>query len=251
MGRGVLEVNIQPYKEREGVTVWRVGYGVQNSCRWASGVTHLDPSVLQDMVEAVAGDGGASAAPACCAGETDPGKSTCRVLHIGVPVLGERETTLERQRVARVLRPVEKHGLLDARVQSSTSIRAVAGRPLRGGPCTATFVQAPRAPNLVSEVTVFAFTFLDRKEYLQNVFFFESKASVVHQGMRRHVVKILLRTWHVIVDQKKSRQADHALSKTDEILRPIVSSAQIQGKPVIYGGLQAFQPPATRLCKWV
>jgi hypothetical protein len=39
------------------------------------------------------------------------------VLHIGVPVLGEQETALEHQHGAGVLRPVEKHGLLDAGVR--------------------------------------------------------------------------------------------------------------------------------------
>ena len=52
-----------------------------------------------------------------------------------VGVRGDRETALERQRVLGVLRPAEKHGLLEAGVHSSISSRGVACGALHGVPC--------------------------------------------------------------------------------------------------------------------
>ena len=61
-----------------------VCHGVQKSCRWASRVMHLDHSVLRETVEAVAGE--RSAGLSRQMGEMIPGKSTRRVVHLGVPV---------------------------------------------------------------------------------------------------------------------------------------------------------------------
>ena len=65
MGIGLFEVNIQPYKGREGVSVLRMYCGVQKISRWVSGVTHLDPSMLQEIVEVVTGECGARFVPVC------------------------------------------------------------------------------------------------------------------------------------------------------------------------------------------
>ena len=75
--------------QRVGVCVHGVCHGVQKSCRWASGVTHLDPSVLHER-----STGTSSSRPM---GEMVPGNSTCRAVHLGVPVLSEHKTALERQ----------------------------------------------------------------------------------------------------------------------------------------------------------
>ena len=61
--------------------VWaRVHYGVPNKGRLGSGVPHREPSVLHVIVEAVAGDLGASQASSQLPGGeggADEGKSSC------------------------------------------------------------------------------------------------------------------------------------------------------------------------------
>ena len=108
--------------------VWaRVHYGVPNKGRLGSGVPHREPSVLHVIVEAVAGDLGASQASSQLPGEeggADEGKSSCLTSRIGV-CRGERETARDLHPEAGSVQPGEWRGLLEAGVQSSTSSSAV------------------------------------------------------------------------------------------------------------------------------
>ena len=73
-------------------------YGVLNKGRLGSGVPHREPSVLHVIVEAVAGDLGASQASSQLfgeGGETEEGKSSCLMSRMGV-AQGDRETARER-----------------------------------------------------------------------------------------------------------------------------------------------------------
>ena len=109
--------------------VWgRVPYGVPNKGRLGSGVPHHEPSVLHVIVEAVAGDLGASQASSQLSGEgrgADKGKSSCLTSRMGVAG-GERETARDRHPEAGSVQSGEWHGLLEAGVQSSTSSSGVA-----------------------------------------------------------------------------------------------------------------------------
>ena len=105
-------------------------YGVPNKGRLGSGVPHREPSVLHVIVEAVAGDLGASQASSQLSGEgggADEGKSSCLM---GV-ARGEREIARERHPEDGSVQSGEWHGLLEAGVQSSTSNTGVTPR-LRG-----------------------------------------------------------------------------------------------------------------------
>ena len=108
--------------------VWgRVLYGVPNKGRLGSGVPHREPSVLHVIVEAVAGDLGASQASSQLPGEeggADEGKSSCLTSRIGV-TRGERETARDLHPEAGSVPPGEWRGLLEAGVQSSTSSSGV------------------------------------------------------------------------------------------------------------------------------
>ena len=124
-------------------------YGVPNKERLGSGVPHREPSVLHAIVEAVAGDLGASQAssqPYGEGGEADEGKSSCLMSRMGV-ARGERETTRERHPEDGSVQFGEWHGLLEAGVQSSTSSSGVTPCPrgVRGGGC---LVGAGRPPAL-------------------------------------------------------------------------------------------------------
>ena len=57
----------------------RMCYVFQKSCQWASGVTHLDPSVLQEIVEVVAGQSASSR----CVGEMDPERALVVCVTVG------------------------------------------------------------------------------------------------------------------------------------------------------------------------
>ena len=108
--------------------VWgRVLYGVPNKGRLGSGVPHREPSVLHVIVEAVAGDLGASQASSQLPGEkggADEGKSSCLTSRIGV-CRGERETARDLHPEAWSVQPGEWRGLLEAGVQSSISSSGV------------------------------------------------------------------------------------------------------------------------------
>ena len=87
----------------------QVHYGVLNKGRLGSGVPHREPSVLHVIVEAVAGDLGASQASSQLSGEggeTEEGKSSCRTSRMGV-ARGERETARERQAEVGYVRSAE------------------------------------------------------------------------------------------------------------------------------------------------
>ena len=120
--------------------VWgRVLYGVPNKGRLGSGVPHREPSVLHVIVEAVAGDLGASQASSQLPGEeggADEGKSSCLTSRIGV-TRGERETARDLHPEAGSVQPGEWCGLLEAGVQSSTSSSGVTPclRGVGGGGC--------------------------------------------------------------------------------------------------------------------
>ena len=120
--------------------VWaRVHYGVPNKGRLGSGVPHREPSVLHVIVEAVAGDLGASQASSQLPGEeggADEGKSSCLTSRIGV-CRGERETAHDLHPEAGSVLPGEWRGLLEAGVQSSTSSSGVTPclRGVGGGGC--------------------------------------------------------------------------------------------------------------------
>ena len=76
----------------------RVHYGVLNKGRLGSGVPHREPSVLHVIVEAAAGDLGASQASSQLSGEggeAEEGKSSCLTPRMGV-ARGERETARDR-----------------------------------------------------------------------------------------------------------------------------------------------------------
>ena len=108
--------------------VWAcVHYGVPNKGRLGSGVPHREPSVLHVIVEAVAGDLGASQASSQLPGGeggADEGKSSCLTSRIGV-CRGERETARDLHPEAGSVQPGEWRGLLEAGVQSSTSSSGV------------------------------------------------------------------------------------------------------------------------------
>ena len=108
--------------------VWgRVLYGVPNKGRLGSGVPHREPSVLHVIVEAVAGDLGASQSSSQLPGEeggANEGKSSCLTSRIGV-ARGERETARDLHPEAGSVQPGEWRGLLEAGVQSSTSSSGV------------------------------------------------------------------------------------------------------------------------------
>ena len=123
----------------------RVPYGVPNKGRLGSGVPHREPSVLHVIVEAIAGDLGASQASSQLSGEggggADEGKSSCLTSRMGV-ARGERKIARERHPEDGTMQSGEWHGLLEAGVQSSTSstgvtpcLRGVGGGgvPLGGG----------------------------------------------------------------------------------------------------------------------
>ena len=76
----------------------QVHYGVLHKGRLRSGVQHCEPYVLHVIVEAVAGDLGASQASSHLTregGEAEEGKSSCRMPRMGV-ARGERETARDR-----------------------------------------------------------------------------------------------------------------------------------------------------------
>ena len=108
--------------------VWgRVLYGVPNKGRLGSGVPHREPSLLHVIVEAVAGELGASQASSQVPreeGGADEGKSSCLTSRIGVAP-GERETARDLHPEAGSLQSGEWCGLLEAGVQSSTSSSGV------------------------------------------------------------------------------------------------------------------------------
>ena len=83
------------YGDRFGGWGGRVHYGVLNKGRLGSGVPHREPSVLHVIVEAVAGDLGASQASSVEGGGAEEGKSSCLMSRMGV-ARGERETAHER-----------------------------------------------------------------------------------------------------------------------------------------------------------
>ena len=120
--------------------VWAcVHYGVPNKGRLGSGVPHREPSVLHVIVEAVAGDLGASQASSQLPGGeggADEGKSSCLTSRIGV-CRGERETARDLHPEAGSVQPGEWRGLLEAGVQSSTSSSGVTPclRGVGGGVC--------------------------------------------------------------------------------------------------------------------
>ena len=83
--------------------------------------------MLHVIVEAVAGDLGASQASSQLPGEeggADEGKSSCLTSRIGV-ARGERETARDLHPEAGSVQPGEWRGLLEAGVQSSTSSSGV------------------------------------------------------------------------------------------------------------------------------
>ena len=90
--------------------VWAcVHYGVPNKGRLGSGVPHREPSVLHVIVEAVAGDLGASQASSQLPGGeggADEGKSSCLTSRIGV-CRGERETARDLNPEAGSVQPGE------------------------------------------------------------------------------------------------------------------------------------------------
>ena len=108
--------------------VWAcVLYGAPNKGRLGSGVPHREPSVLHVIVEAVAGDLGASQASSQLPGGeggADDGKSSCLTSRIGV-CRGERETARDLHPEAGSVQRGEWRGLLEAGVQSSTSSSGV------------------------------------------------------------------------------------------------------------------------------
>ena len=93
--------------------VWAcVHYGVPNKGRLGSGVPHREPSMLHVIVEAVAGDLGASQASSQLPGGeggADEGKSSCLTSRIGV-CRGERETARDLHPEAGSVQPYKRGG---------------------------------------------------------------------------------------------------------------------------------------------
>ena len=101
--------------------------------RSATGVQQREPFVLHMIVDSVFGREGAShssssltSVPRDDAGEKHSLNSICLIPHSGPCSCGERDCALERHRVVGVPPLADQRGLLDAGVQSSTSMRGVA-----------------------------------------------------------------------------------------------------------------------------